>query len=122
MDINKLTIGEAKEIVRVLNMGTPSVEIATVEQKPQTFFKVGEQYFIRTVTMYYTGNLIAQNENELLLSNCAWIADTGRFTEALKTGEFSEVELFPADAEVGICKGAILDFHVWKHELPNAQK
>ena len=60
-------------------------------------FEVGKKYFIRTVTMYYTGQLKSVNGKFLILEDCAWIADTGRFNETIKDGSFSEIEPFPKD-------------------------
>jgi hypothetical protein len=73
------------------------------------FFKIGANYLIRTVTMIYTGKLESVGEKELVLSNCAWIADTGRFSENLISCSFNEVEMYPAKREVIIGRGALLD-------------
>ena len=71
-------------------------------------YKIGTKYFIRTVTHHYTGELVAVYKDELVLKDVAWIADNGRFADALKTKEFEEVEPYP-DGEVIIGRGAILD-------------
>ena len=57
-------------------------------------FDVGKSYLIRSVTMYYTGRLASVTDTDLVLEDAAWIADTGRFATALKTGELNEVEPF----------------------------
>ena len=44
-----------------------------------------------------------------------WIADDGRFSEAMKTGNYSEVEPFP-DGRVLIGRGSIVDAHVTKNK------
>lgn len=82
-------------------------------------WKVGEKYFIRTVTHYYTGRLIAVTDKELLLEDAAWIADTKRFADSLTTGEFNEVEPFNDNVIVG--RGAVVDAVIWKHALPDKQ-
>ena len=64
-------------------------------EKVKSFWRVGEAYLIRTVTMIDTGILVSIDEHEIVLKDAAWIADTGRFNEALKTLNFSEVEPFP---------------------------
>ena len=46
-------------------------------------YEVGKNYFIRTVTMSYTGKLIWVGEHELVLESPAWIADSGRFMHCL---------------------------------------
>lgn len=51
--------------------------------------------------MTVTGKLEKVFDNELLLSNAAWIADTGRFHNAVKDGSFDEVEPFVNDVIVG---------------------
>lgn len=84
-------------------------------------FKVGENYFIRTVTMYYTGKLVQLNSAELVLIDCAWIADTGYLSEALKEGKFNEIEPFP-NGEVIIPRGGIIDASLWKFPLPREKK
>jgi len=71
-------------------------------------WKIGEFYLIRTVTMFNTGRLIAVTDQELVLEDAAWIADTGRFAEALTTAEFKEVEPFPK-GEVIVGRGAVID-------------
>ena len=52
---------------------------------------IGQNYLIRTVTMIDTGRVTAVYEHEIVLEDAAWIADTGRFQDALKMCEFSEV-------------------------------
>ncbi len=76
--------------------------------------------FVRTVTMAYTGKLVAVHNQELVLEDAAWIADTGRFADFLKDGKVSEVEPYPAGLIV-IGRGAIVDVCEWGHELPRKQ-
>lgn len=57
---------------------------------------IGKIYLIRTVTMIDTGILVAATDKELVLEEAAWIADTGRFSDAVAKAEFNEVEPFPA--------------------------
>lgn len=54
------------------------------------------------------GRLVAVGEHELVLEDASWIADTGRFSDALKTCEFNEVEPFP-DGRVIIGRGSVID-------------
>ena len=81
---------------------------------------IGENVFIRTVTMYHTGKVVAVSDKFVTLSDAAWVADTGRFSDALKTGNLSEVE--PVEGLVRVSLGAIVDVFEWKHELPRIQK
>ena len=76
---------------------------------------IGKFYMIRTVTFFYVGRLVAIGEHELTLDQCAWVADTGRFSEALEKGKLSEVEPFP-DGPVNIGRGAIVDASLWTGE------
>ena len=79
--------------------------------------------FIRTVTSYYTGEVLEENDLEIVLVKAAWIADTGRFAQAMATGEFSEVEPYPDEFEVGVNRGSVTDIvRNWPHPLPRAQK
>jgi hypothetical protein len=83
-------------------------------------YKVGTKYLIRTVTMYYVGLLKEVFDKELVLEQCSWVADTGRFSVALVTGELNEVEPMPGDIIIG--RGAIIDATKWLHDLPTKAK
>ena len=72
-------------------------------------FKIGGNYFIRTVTHHYTGVLVAVFPTEIVLKNAAWIADDGRFAGAVKDSVFNEIEPWPDGVEVIIGRGSILD-------------
>jgi hypothetical protein len=85
-------------------------------------YKLNENYFIRTVTFHYTGKLIEVFEHELVLKNASWIPDDGRFADALKSGNFMEVEPYPCDEDVIIGRGALIDATVFNCPLPNTQK
>ena len=97
MNIDSLTLGEIKQIQTLI--GT------TVDTHP---YQIGKNYLIRTVTMIQTGKLVAVTNQELVLEDAAWIADTGRFADALVKAEFGEVEPFP-DGQVILGRGAIVD-------------
>jgi hypothetical protein len=72
-------------------------------------FEIGGIYLIRTVTMIDTGRIVEVGDKEIVLEEAAWIADTGRFMNALLDPEkFKEVEPFPA-GRVIIGRGAIID-------------
>ena len=55
------------------------------------------------------------SEHELILEDAAWIADTGRFSDAI-----NEVEPFP-DGKVIVSRGALIDA-VKINSLPREQK
>lgn len=85
----------------------------------QTPFKIGEKYLIRTVTYFALGKLDEITGDFLVLSESSWVADTGRFTQALANGDLNEVEI------TGACfvnMASIVDAFPWKHELPKKQK
>lgn len=110
MDINSLTIGQIKEIqslIGVANEGHP--------------YQIGKNYLIRTVTMAYTGRLIAVTAQELVIEDAAWIADLGRFNEAVEKGTFSEIEPFQ-DGKVIVGRGALVDAVEIKYKLPRSVK
>ena len=99
MDIEKLTIGEAREISKLFG---------NTSQQDNSAWEIGKIYLIRTVTMIETGRLIGVTEQELVLEDAAWIADTGRFSDALKKLSFNEVEPFP-DGRVIVGRGSVID-------------
>ena len=83
-------------------------------------FVVGKSYLVRTVTMHYTGKLVAVTDSDIVLYDAAWVADTGRYSEALAKGTLSEVEVYPN--EVCVSRGCIVDFAEWNHHLPREAK
>ena len=100
MALDDLTIREAKELAKMF-----PANASCIQDSP---WKIGQNYLIRTVTMIQTGRLVAVTQQELVLEDAAWIADTGRFADALRTGKFNEVEPFP-DGQVIVGRGAIVD-------------
>lgn len=82
-------------------------------------FKVSKSYFIRTVTYHLVGTVTAIGAGFLTLKDASWIADSGRFSQAIKNGTLSEVEPV-GDAIVNMA--SITDAFLWVHALPAAQK
>lgn len=112
------TIADMLEILAALKKNS---EPSSSNSSGQTCsFKVGECYLIRTVTMTQTGRVVAITDSDIMLEDAAWIADTGRFYNALKTGSLEEVEPFPNGC--GVSRAAIVDFAPWVHALPMVQK
>jgi hypothetical protein len=105
MNIKDLTIGEAQQIASMFSVGSVC--------RPSPF-KVGEKYLIRTVTHIQTGRIKEVVGDFLVLDDAAWIADTGRFHDALKTGELNEIEPFVSGCIVS--QNAIIDAAVWERE------
>lgn len=83
-------------------------------------FKVGGDYFIRTVTYFATGRVKAIVGQFLVLTDAAWIADTGRFQQAIDEGKLNEVE--PVNVDMFVNVNSITDAFVWVHKLPREQK
>ena len=83
-------------------------------------FEIGACYLIRTVTMMYTGRLIGVTDSDVVLEKAAWIADSGRYANALAEGTLHEVEPYPD--RVCVSRASIVDFTVWTHPLPREQK
>lgn len=83
-------------------------------------YQVGKSYFIRAVTHYYTGKLVWASDKELVLDTCAWVADTGLFANAVKSGTLKEVE--PMGDGVIVSRGAIVDAVAVTWDLPTERK
>jgi hypothetical protein len=107
MNIDELTIGQVREITRMIGGAGSGPWV------------VGQCYHIRTVTHYWTGKLIEIHEQELVLDDAAWIADTGRFSSMFADGP-DEIE--PVDGTVIIGRGSIVDAQKWEIKLPRSQK
>lgn len=81
---------------------------------------LNKNVFVRTATHYHTGRLISVADGFLMLDEASWIADTGRFNDFLKNGNYKECEPFPGEVCVAI--PAIIDICEWQHELPSKAK
>lgn len=92
----------------------------SVKGENEVPFEIGKKYFIRTVTYFATGEVVAIKGNFLVLTDGAWIADTGRFSDALKTGNFSEVE--PVSVPMFVNMGSISDAFEVEFSLPRIKK
>jgi len=80
---------------------------------------VGKKFFFRGVTYHLVGYVNKRVGKFLQLNNASWVADSGRFMQAIGEGNLSEVE------PVGIAfinLDAVVDFFPWKHDLPREQK
>lgn len=101
MNIDDLTLAQVKEIGRLLNLQWNGAQ----DSSP---YEIGKTYLFRTVTMIDTGRVVALTRQEIIVEDAAWIADTGRFSDALVSAEFDEVEPFP-NGRVIINRGSIID-------------
>lgn len=111
IEIENLTLKQIREISNLVGKNNDA---------ENTHWKIGEKYFVRTVTMHLVGKLIFINNKEIVLSDASWVADSGRFNDALKKGSLNEVEPFIDDVIVN--REALVDATLWKHKLPTEQK
>ena len=101
------------------------VEVVVVVMKGGSMAKlvsplsVGRAVLLRTVTHYYTGRIALIRAHEIVLTDAAWIADTGRWWNALKEGRLKEIE--PFVDPVSINRNAMIDCTEWRHPLPAKQ-
>jgi hypothetical protein len=82
-------------------------------------FKKSKCYFIRTVTYHLVGRVVSIASGFITLKDASWVADSGRFMQAIKNGTLNEVE--PV-GEAYVAIGSIVDAFPWKHPLPKEQK
>jgi hypothetical protein len=107
MSLENMTIGQIQQLF--CNGGSP----APSNTGP---WEIGKAYVIRTVTMINVGILTAVTDNELVLTDAAWIADTGRYSEFLAGSSANEIEPYANDCIVG--RGGIIDATEWAGTLP----
>ena len=80
---------------------------------------IGSCWFLRAVTYHLVGKVVGRMGSFLKLTDASWVADSGRFMQAIKRGKLKEVE------PVGIAfinMNTVTDFFPWKHALPKEQK
>jgi hypothetical protein len=112
MIIDDLTVGQLKDINRLLASGTGDTH------QP---YEIGANYQIRTVTFIYTGRVLSVGLHEIVITDAAWIADTGRFSQAVAGQSYSEIEPYPDGEPVIIGRGTVID-SVKIKSLPRSQK
>lgn len=108
-----------------MQLETTELKILLEDSNPRSDegpWKVGKNYFIRTVSYHFTGKLIAIYQGELVLVDAAWIADNGRFMQAVASGTFNEVEPYPDGREVIIGRATVIDACEIPFVLPRGQK
>jgi hypothetical protein len=112
IDINDLTLGQIKQLQSIAGQPT----------EPMHPYSIGKNIFIRTVTHHLTGRLVAVHAQELVLEDASWIADDGRFAEAMESGKFGEVEPYPSGCQVFVGRAGIIDARHFAFTLPRSQK
>lgn len=85
-------------------------------------FEANKAYFVRLVTYHVIGEVERVVGDFVLFKEgtMAWVADSGRFTQAINDGNLSEVE--PVSVVGGFNLAAVVDFYEWRHPLPRTQK
>ena len=81
--------------------------------------RVLQAYFFRQINFHMVGRVAEVQGNWLRLEDAAWIADSGRFNEFIRTGSASEVE------PVGVAYvnvEHVSDAEPWPHTLPLVTK
>lgn len=100
MNLDDLTLKQIKELKCLFGAGQVTPQAQQSHDHP---FVIGEKYLIRTVTMTHTGQVKEIRGKFLVLEQADWIADTGRFSQALEDQDkFNEVEPFKNDAFVNM--------------------
>lgn len=105
---------QLKDVLKLVNA------FGNKNEKKNDIWQVGSAYFIRTVTMHLIGRVEVLNDHEILLKNAVWVADSGRFNNALKKGELEEVE--PFEDDVILNRDCIVDATRWNHTIPDSVK
>lgn len=114
LNIDDITFGQWRNMQKVFSGGNDASE--------STAFIIGKMYHIRTVTMTLAGRVVEVNKNEIVLKNGSWIADSGKFSEALEDPvNYKEVEMFPEGSVVIVGRGALIDA-VEINSLPSSTK
>ena len=112
MNIDNLTYGELKQIAALFGGAQSSASSPYV---------IGENYLIRTVTMTLTGRVVSVGQQDIVLMDAAWIADTGRYANAVASADFNEVEPYPDGQEVIVGRASVIDATTIP-SLPRKQK
>lgn len=115
INVEDLTLRQIREIQDLV----PPLAKPNSTSAPHPYV-IGVSVFIRTVSYHYTGRVAAVYPGEIVLTDAAWVADSGRWSVALTTGLLTEVEPYPG--EVIISRGSIVDVSRWLHPLPRTVK
>ncbi|MBK8271128.1 MAG: hypothetical protein IPK83_23565 [Planctomycetes bacterium] len=117
MNIDDLTIGQAKQLASLL-VNQPITQAAAASPYDPL---IGKNIAIRGVTMIDIGRLVAVYPQELVIEDASWIPETERWAQFLSDGSHKECEPYPA-GRVVIGRGSICEVAEWTHPLPREQK
>jgi hypothetical protein len=87
------------------------------EPKGESPVTQGQPVFIRTVTHYFLGKIQKLFQNEVVLSDATWVADTGPYAEFLK-GNMNSTKYEKIGNICYVARGGIIDITPWPGELP----
>jgi hypothetical protein len=82
----------------------------------------GTPVLLRTEKYHYTGRIVGTTDTTIVLTEPAWIADTGLFSKAVLSGEFAEVEPWPEKDQVVVPLSLRPECTVLTTPLPREQK
>ena len=122
IDFDKLTFAEVRQLAGMASAFFGNASQAVAPDASGSAYVIGRNYLFRTVTHIVTGKLLRIHSDGLVVTDAAWIADTGRYAQAVATGSFSEVEPYPDGAEVVINAASMIDAVEIKGALPRSQK
>lgn len=110
MSIDNMTIAEFRELQNML-----------APKESELPFKPGEKWLFRSVTHYLVGEVVKVWGGQIIeLRNASWVADTGRFSEAMKSGKLEEVE--HQEHRCMFNAGSMVDSFEWTFKLPEETK
>lgn len=87
-------------------------------------FVVGTQYLFRTIGYHWLGKVAAITGKFLTIDEATWVANTGRFSDALNGGieKLSSAELEPSPRPVVINSDHITDAVEYPFSIPRGVK
>lgn len=92
--------------------------------QPTIPVEVGKAYLFRTIGYHWLGRVIAVNGRWLTIDDASWVADTGRYSEAIsgKIGSLSSSELEPSPRPVLLNSDHVTDAVSYPFEIPRSLK
>lgn len=103
----KMNLEKLKQAIEISKM----LELGDQLESQDSHYEVGKPYMIQTVTAFYKGILEKLTPTEFVLTDCSWVADTGRFSEFVQDETdtiVKEEEPFPKEMKVIISRSAML--------------
>lgn len=84
-------------------------------------YEVGGTYLFRCVTYHYIGTVTYVGPMEIVLKNAVWVADSGKFDDALEKGTLTDYMHYREGDPVVLCRLSIVDATPWRNPLPPRQ-